>query len=151
MRGVLVRAREERGAAAVEFALVLLPLLYLVFGIVQYGLYFWAYQGGADAARSAARLSAVGDPADCASFRTQITGQVRDVAGTVVPGDIDRTYQQRDPARIWIGDTVAVTVKFRSVDLHLPFIPFLHDGWVVSTAHARVDYVPPGRTLENCS
>ena len=55
-------AREDDGSSAVEFALVMTPLLMIIFGIMQYGFYFWAMQGGADAGRQAARLAAVGNP-----------------------------------------------------------------------------------------
>ena len=50
--------REERGASAVEFALVVLPLVGLVFGLIAYG-YMLSFrqaisQGAAEAARAAA-------------------------------------------------------------------------------------------------
>ena len=42
-----------------------------------------------------------------------------------------------------------VSVTFKSVDLHFPFIPFVHDGMVTSTAESRVDFVPS--QPETCS
>ena len=53
----MVRSRSEDGASAVEFALVMVPLLTLVFGILQYGLYFWSMQGGADTAGAAVPIT----------------------------------------------------------------------------------------------
>ncbi len=52
------RARGDRGAAALEFAIVVIPLLYLVFGIISYG-YMLTFrqamsQGAAEGARAAA-------------------------------------------------------------------------------------------------
>ena len=41
-----LRSREQRGASAVEFALVVTPLLILFFGMVQYGMYFYSAQVG---------------------------------------------------------------------------------------------------------
>lgn len=51
----LRHGRHERGASAVEFTLVSSLLFTLVFGIVQYGMYFWQLQGGAAAAMSRQR------------------------------------------------------------------------------------------------
>ena len=46
-----VRAqRDERGAAAVEFGLVALVFFTLLFGIIQFGLWFWAWEATAHAA-----------------------------------------------------------------------------------------------------
>ena len=42
--------------AGLAFALIALPLVVLVFGIIKYVVYFWSVQGGSDAARQAARL-----------------------------------------------------------------------------------------------
>ncbi len=55
-----VRRRTEKGAAAVEFALVLPILVLLVFGIVEFGRAYNAYLSVTHAAREGARLAAVG-------------------------------------------------------------------------------------------
>lgn len=139
-------ARTERGAAAVEFGLILPVLLLLVFGTIQYGLYFWAMQGGSDIARDAVRRAAVGEHADCDAFIDAVEAQVAALAGTSAV-DVSRTYtpaSSPDPTvgQVDINDSVTVTVAFRSVDLNMPFIPLIDDARVTSTAEARVEYVP---------
>jgi len=140
------KGRAEHGAAAVEFALVLLPLVVLLFGAIQYGLYFWAMQGGSDIARSAVRVSAVGDAttSTCAAFRADIRSQISGLTGSAATATITRTFvDAQSPADgVTEGDKVRVSVQFKSADLHFPFIPFVHDGYVTSTAEARVDFVP---------
>jgi Flp pilus assembly protein TadG len=145
-----VRSRSgDDGATAVEFALVMIPLVVLIFGLVQYGLYFWAMQGGSDVARSAARTASVGNPADCATFKAGIKGQLDRFSGSGATATITRSYTKQSPSEVQVGDTVTVTVAFKSVDLHFPFIPFIHDGMVTSTAESRVDFVPS--QPETCS
>src|SRR5687768_5644922 len=61
--------RTESGAVALEFALVVPIFLLLVLGTIQFGIYFWAAQGGSTAAREAARRAAVGDFPTCSAFR----------------------------------------------------------------------------------
>ena len=56
------RAARERGAAAVEFALLLPVLLLLVFGIIDFGRALNAQITLTQAAREGARLAAVGQP-----------------------------------------------------------------------------------------
>ncbi len=148
MRGFR-RRRDTEGAAAVEFALVMLPVIVLLFGLVQYAFYFWAMQGGSDIARSAARLSSVGRPATCAEFRTEVSGQVNDLVGTGGTAVIQRAYNQQTPAEVTVGDTVEVMVRFRSPDMKFPFIPFINDGLVTARAESRVDFVPS--QPESCS
>ena len=147
------RAREERGATAVEFALLMTPLLMLVFGIMQYGLYFWAKQGGADAGRQAARLAAVGNPASCSAFEDAVKASLGDISTSPSTATVKRTYTKgpgNSASGVEIGDNVTVEVRFQSADLHLPFVPFVDGGWVDDTAKARVDYVP-SLTVGNCS
>ncbi|WP_372736239.1 TadE/TadG family type IV pilus assembly protein [Nocardioides sp.] len=126
-----------------EFALTLPLLLILVLGIIQYGLYFAARQGGSDISRDAARRAAVGESADCASFRAAVKSNIGGVVGAS-PDDavITRSYTRADPALVQVGDTVTVKVAFDSHDLHVPFVPTPGNARVETTVIARVEYVP---------
>jgi Flp pilus assembly protein TadG len=129
--------RLDRGAAAVEFALVSLLLCTVLFGILQYGLYFWQLQGGAAAAREAARQSAVG-MWDCSALQSQTTSRVP--AGGAVT--VNRTYIAADGAATTspeTGDDVKVTVSFNTVAVGL--VPMPNNGVVLSEARARVETV----------
>lgn len=141
-RGDRPPVRGEQGTALLEFALLVPVLLMLVFGVIQYGLYFWAMQGGSDIARDAVRLSAVGVPGDCVGLRDEVQRQVEALNGFGESVSVTRTYLDTAPAGINVGDIVEVTVEFRSVDLNLPFVPFVDDGVIESTVQARVEFVP---------
>jgi Flp pilus assembly protein TadG len=54
-----LRLRQERGAAAVEFAIVASLLVMLVFGVLEFGLAFWQVQNLRAATREGARVAAV--------------------------------------------------------------------------------------------
>ena len=60
-RGRVDRARHERGAAALEFALVVPFLLLLLVGIINYGLMFNDSNNLRQGTREAARRAVVGD------------------------------------------------------------------------------------------
>ena len=66
--------REERGAAAVEFAIVATLFFMLVFGIIDFGFAFHSWNNAVNAAREGARTAAV-DP-----NTTDITNRVRTAA-----------------------------------------------------------------------
>ena len=62
------KVRDEDGAAAVEFALIVGLLAVLIFGLLEYGLAFWQVQNLRAAAREGARVAAVrGDPTEVRS------------------------------------------------------------------------------------
>lgn len=70
---LLRRFVAERGAAAmVEFAIIAPVLLLFVFGIIEYGRYFFLYSNLTNAAREGARLAAV-TPLNTAADRTAAT------------------------------------------------------------------------------
>ena len=52
-------ARDEAGQSLVEFSLVLLPLFFILLGIIQFGFIFNTYVTMTNAARDAARLGSV--------------------------------------------------------------------------------------------
>ena len=61
------RRQRERGASAVEFALVLPFLLLLIGGIVDFGRFFYTQNIVVNAAREGARMLALGYPVTAAS------------------------------------------------------------------------------------
>jgi Flp pilus assembly protein TadG len=141
---VLVRTRvqgdrpDDNGAAAVEFALVVPVLLLIVFGIVQYSFYFWALQGGSDAARDAARRAAVGSPVTCAAFVSSVSTSL----GAVKTGNVSIKRDYSATGAVLPGDTVTVTVAFDSFDFGFPLVPFVENGRITQQANARVENVP---------
>ena len=146
-RGLRARRRGDRGAVAVEFALVFPFLVLIVFAIIQYGFYFWAMQGGASAAREAARKAAVGVPTSCTDF----SNQVKENVDSMETGDFKatRTFAS-SPAKV--GDDVDVTVTFKSIDMGFPFVPFIDNGRVQQSATARVEsFEDPAAPPGNCS
>ena len=108
--------RSADGAIAVEFAMVMLPLVVLIFGLIQYGLYFWAMQGGADIARTAARAAAANDPltSTCVAFRADVRDQINGLAGSGSTATITRTFVDTDsPANgITVGEIRATDAMF---------------------------------------
>ncbi len=125
------------GAAAVEFALVSLLLFTLVFGIIQYGFYFWAAQVGASAARDAARYSAVGTQS-CTALRSTVASQL----GGAAVGSVTTTrhYYRADGTEVPSGTTGgSVTVSVRFSSMTLGWVPLPGGGQVVADAQARVE------------
>lgn len=77
-------ANRERGAAAVEFALILPLLVMLVFGIVEFSILYNRQQGLHAAAREGARVAALPT-----STQTVIRDKVRDALDGVLPDPSD--------------------------------------------------------------
>ena len=126
-----------------EFALVSTLLFTLLFGMIQYGVYFWALQSGSHAAREAARQAAVGD-LTC----PQLEAAVLDNAQAEVASSVKatRTYYTdatltTETATASAGGAVKITVAFKSLDFGFPFVPFIADGQVHEEAVARVENV----------
>jgi Flp pilus assembly protein TadG len=147
----LRRRRDEGGAAAVEFALILIPLLWLVFGLIQYGWYFYAMQSGSSAVGDAARRAAVGNcqtvgevqallkshlgAATTASNASQIstTLSYTKANGSPAGSPSDATNPPE------VGGSVTVTATFPTLNMHFPFIPVPGGGDVTRTNVARIE------------
>ena len=118
------RAGSQEGAALVEFALVVPILLILVFGIIDFGLYFYNDLQLTQVARDAARYASVGNVAEASAsignatlVSTTITGQTIDPAS---PGNeasvvLTATYTALTPlpGLVGIGNTLTINATAR--------------------------------------
>lgn len=108
--------REERGASAVEFAIVATVLFLLVFGIIDFGFGFHTWNGTANAAREGARRAAV-DP-----NQADIIATTKKAVDYLDPALLSITitcshggaFATCGPESSWLdGDYVRVTVDYR--------------------------------------
>jgi Flp pilus assembly pilin Flp len=131
----LRRVRDrERGAAAVEFALVSTLLFSLLLGIIAFGFALYRQQSALHAAREGARLAAVGVN-NCTAFQNEVAD--RGTGASIDPVAVELSYSDGTPAP---GEAVTVEVPYE-VDLSiLGFLGF--DAFTASqSGTARVEQV----------
>lgn len=139
--------RTEHGAVAVEFALVLVPFLVLVFGLIQYGIYFYASQVGSNTAHTAARQLSVGNCQNSTDLNDFVNGLLTGAeSGTATVTTSYRNIDGSTPnspqaANVEIGGTVTLTITFSTLDFHFPFLSFMSNADVTRTVEARVEDV----------
>jgi Flp pilus assembly protein TadG len=136
--------RDERGVVAVEFALTVVVFLTLVFGMIQYALYFFSAQSAADAAREGARRASVGETCSNLLTRTGDSVQLRETSPALTVtrryyAPTVTNYTAAAAGTAATGKTVVVVVSYKVVNLNFPFIPFVNGGAVTETAVARVE------------
>ena len=68
-----IKLFRQRGVASVEFALLLVPLLVVAFGALEYGRLLYHYDAVVKSVRSAARLLAQRNPDDQSSYATALS------------------------------------------------------------------------------
>lgn len=116
--------RRESGAALVEMALVLPILLILIFGMIDFGLYFYNDLQLTQVARDAARYASVGNEAEASAaisnatlISTAITSQAIDVASTGQEASVVLTAAYSAltplPGLVGIGNTLAIDATAR--------------------------------------
>jgi Flp pilus assembly protein TadG len=126
--------RTERGAMAVEFALVFPIVFAVMFGIIQYGIYFWGRSTVAASARESARQLAVGTDWTCS--RTEALAKANR-AGSGAAATLRYVNDTNTPK---IGDLVEVTVTAKSLAPSL--LPLPDSGAITEVAPARVANIP---------
>lgn len=109
--------RKQRGAAAVEFALVASLLFILLFGIMEMSRVLFYWNTAAEATRLGARLAVVCNK-DSAAIRTRMNS----LLGLLTPGNIDVAYA---PSGCDINTcrTVTVSITGLNVSTFIPFVP----------------------------
>lgn len=136
------RPRRDDGAAAVEFALVSVLLLTLLFGIIQYAYFFFQSQGASSTAREAARLAAVG-VSSCGAFESAVLGRAQANGTDIAAPDIALDMRDSSGTPVGtttIGDVAVVSITWTPQKFGFPFVPFL-DGTMTADAETRVENV----------
>ena len=141
------RARDQRGAIAVEFALIVPILLLLVLGILEFGLAYHSWDGTQNAAREGARLGAVSPNEAEIEARVRGTTSFLDQAQldvTIECGTTGGVFAACPASADWeAGDIVRVTVDY-GYDFITPLPNFVGLGAQMemqSVAEARFEGV----------
>lgn len=98
-----MQSRVERGAAAVEMALVLPILVALVMGIIDFGYSFWVQGNVAGAAREGARYHAIHND----------SSQAVAIATGLVPAGVDVVDISATPASCSPGSDAVLTITYQ--------------------------------------
>jgi len=126
--------KNEKGASAVEFALILPILIMLVFGIFQFGIAYNNYITITHAAREGARRAAVVlDPYDHNPLKDIIIARAYPIPITRA----DITISHPDPVDLKIGDPVVVEIIYK-ITVEIPLV----GSWdipLTSTAVMRLE------------
>jgi len=145
----------QRGVAAVEFALVIIFLLLLVAGIVEFGRAFWYYDALTKATRDGARMLSVADREtfDSGSFRNDAMNRVVQAANAAnVKPPLDTSHVSvtcLDESFSTIGcgsginapANVRVQISGYTIDIG-GMIPFLSPTGGASTVYSGVALAP---------
>ena len=127
--------KKEKGASAVEFALILTPLIILIFAIFQFGILFNNWIALTYAAREGARLAAVD------VLESEIKTKVIERAPSVM---IDPSNITFDGLSGEIGTPVTVTVRGNVLNFSLPLVPGTQKSiTLTSSATLMIEYQNP--------
>jgi len=121
----------EKGASAVEFALVLPALILLVFGIIQFGILFHDYISITHAAREGVRWAALHEP------EINVKQKTIDAAPSLNPSIAasDITVSNPAPTNDDQGEPVTVTVLY-TVPIDMPLMQTFLGSSVALTSAA---------------
>lgn len=123
--------RKQRGAAAVEFALITVGFLTVFFGIIEFGRVLFMMNTTVEATRLGARIAVVCDK-DSSAIVTKMTG----VAGFLSPSHIQVSYE---PAGCDVNSChyATVSVSGLTISTLVPLIPFDFEMPAFSTTLPR--------------
>lgn len=138
------RSRGDEGAAAVEFALVTPLLFLLMFGILQYGLYFFDTLGTRNGVREAARQGVVQSFPGCGSnqwscLKANVSDQVEAVTG--------ETYVKIQAPSGWVRGKPLLVCAIVASDGGLGLLPMPDGGLIQSKTMMSIevdDTIPSG-------
>lgn len=136
------RRRSARGAAAVEFALVMPILFLIVFGILQYGLYFSDSLDTRQGVREGARMGVIG-----AFTSTGCTtgGQMQQLACKTKAQISALTGDEyvKVSAAAWQKGSPLVVCALVKTEGGVGLLPMPNDGWIFSRTEMSIEKATP--------
>ena len=121
------RFRDENGAVAVEFVLLLPVLIMILFGIISFGIAFWKMEIYVSAAREGARYAAVRCASDsttgCTNGLIATKVQSAAVGYPITPGSPSENIVCNDTTSA-AGQSVTVS-WLQHITIQIPFLPDL--------------------------
>jgi Flp pilus assembly protein TadG len=118
-----VPAARQRGAAAVEFALVALVFFTLLLGIMEFGRWMFTLNAAREATRLGARLAVVCSQSDAAL----ISQRMSELTVSISPEQMVIDYF---PASCTADNCRTVTARVQQAEFR-PLIPFLGGGYAI--------------------
>jgi hypothetical protein len=143
------RSRDAHGAAAVEFALVFPILMLVVFGILQYGLYFFDAHGTRTGIREAARMGVVKatftSPCNSGGYLEQVRCTTKEQVDAITGPIAVRVVA---PQQWEKGDPLVVCAEVQSQVVGL--LPMPDDGLIKSKTQMSIEVeTSPPATLSS--
>jgi Flp pilus assembly protein TadG len=136
--------RSAGGAAAVEFALVSGVFFLVLFGIIQYGLYFNDSLNARQGVREAARLGVVKNFAGGSG--SDDMAKLADITEKQVDASSGKTYVMVKPPNPWKkGSPLTVCVLVNS-DGGIGLLPMPGRGWIKSKTQMSIEQDAPAAT-----
>jgi Flp pilus assembly protein TadG len=124
-----LRRRDETGTAAVEFALIMIPFAVMLFGLIEYGWYFYVGQNTSGAASTVTRKLEVGDcwaSGQALTFAKNQSAEITTLTTSPSPG-----------ASPTPGTAFTVTITANANILN--FLPVPNGGTITRTVSAQVE------------
>jgi Flp pilus assembly protein TadG len=135
------RTRSAAGAAAVEFALVSGVFFLVLFGIIQYGLYFNDSLNTRQGVREAARLGVVKSFAG-GTGSTDMQ-KLADITGKQVGALTGTTYVRVKPPSPWKKGSPLTVCAMVNSDGAIGLLPMPNGGWITSKTQMSVEQDTP--------
>ena len=137
--------RREDGAAAVEFALITPILFLMLFGIVQYGIYFYDAAGARTGVREAARQGVVKSFPACGSA-TNDYDKLKCNTKNMIDAVAGDTYVKVSAPDGWAKGKRLIVCSIVVTDGAIGFLPMPNGGVIQSKTQMsiEVDGAPSG-------
>jgi Flp pilus assembly protein TadG len=137
--------RSESGAAAVEFALVSGVLFVVLFGILQYGLYFNDSLNTRQGVRESARQAAVENFAFATGCTTGTTADQLLCSAHKRIGSTISTPKVKVKAASWTKGSPVTICAMESAN-PLGVLPMPHSGWIYTKTEMSIEQVAKAAT-----